>query len=104
MAEETADWETAFWEKGFHFANTVLVSSTVSLAAVPRRARSAKVVAPARQPSSQLSASQPAAIRTLAASRKGCLLDWTRIVPSTDVALDWPRRLTGSRRMAINRL
>jgi hypothetical protein len=49
MLEATADEE-----KGFHFANTVLVSSTVSPAAVPRRARKAKAVAPGRQPSREL--------------------------------------------------
>jgi hypothetical protein len=49
MLEATADEE-----KGFHFANTVLVSSTVSPAAIPRRALNAKVVAPDRHPSSQL--------------------------------------------------
>ena len=49
--------DTADEEKGFHFANTVLLSSTVSPAAAPSRARNAKAFAPARQPSSQLSTS-----------------------------------------------
>jgi hypothetical protein len=52
MLEDTADEEN-----GFHFANTVLVSSTVSPAAAPSRARNAKAVAPVLQPSSQQSGS-----------------------------------------------
>jgi len=52
MLEATADEEN-----GFQGANTVLVSSTVSPAAIPRRALNAKAVAPGRHPSSQLSGS-----------------------------------------------
>jgi len=48
---------TADEEKGFHFANTVLVSSTVSPEATPRRALNANAVDPGRHPSSQLSGS-----------------------------------------------
>jgi hypothetical protein len=83
MLEATADEE-----KGFHFANTVFVSSTVNPAAIPRRALNANAVDPGRHPSSQLSAWLPFAIKTLAASKKGCRLEETRIVPSGSDALD----------------
>ena len=96
MLEATADREN-----GFHFANTVLVSSTVSAAAVASHARKAKVVAPARHPSIQLSGSCPAAIRNLAASKNGCLLEATTTVPSGNEALDQPRLLTASRMILI---
>jgi hypothetical protein len=52
MLEETADGEN-----GFQGANTVLVSSTVSPAAMPRRALNAKAVAPGRPPSTQVAGS-----------------------------------------------
>jgi hypothetical protein len=44
-------------QKGFQGAKTVLVSLTVSRAAVPSRALNAKAFASGRQPSSQQSAS-----------------------------------------------
>lgn len=49
MLEATADAE-----KAFQSANTVLVSSTVSSAAIPRRALRANALAPDRHPSTQL--------------------------------------------------
>jgi hypothetical protein len=93
--------DTADGENGFQGANTVLVSSTVSPEATPRRALNANAVDPGRHPSSQLSGSLPAAIRTRAASRKACLLDLTRTVPSGNDALDRPRRLIVSRTILI---
>jgi hypothetical protein len=52
MLEETADGEN-----GFQAANTVLVSSTVSPAAISSRALRANALAPGRQPSTQLAVS-----------------------------------------------
>jgi len=49
--------DTADQENGFHRANTVLVSSTVSPAAMPSFPLKAKAAAPGRHPSSQLSGS-----------------------------------------------
>jgi hypothetical protein len=80
--------ETADKENGFHGAKMVRVSSTVSPAAIPSRARRAKEIPPFSQPSSQLSASCPNPIRTLAESKNGCLLDATRMVPSDRKARD----------------
>jgi hypothetical protein len=49
--------DTADGENGFHGANTVLVSSTVSRAAATRRALKANAVDPGLHPSSQMSGS-----------------------------------------------
>ena len=96
MLAETADKENAF-----HGTNMVLLSSTVSPAAIPRRARRAKEVPPSRQPSTQLLGSYPSPIRTLAESKNGCLLDATRIVPFGNDALDRPYLLIGLRNILI---
>ena len=89
MLEKTADGEN-----GFQGAKTVLVSSTVSPAAIARRALNANAVAPGRHPTTQLSGSCPAAIKTRDASKMGCRLEATRIVPSGSDALERPLRLT----------
>jgi hypothetical protein len=96
MLEEAADEQ-----KGFQGAKTVLVSSTVSPAAVRSRALNAKAVPPIRHPLIWVSASWPASIRTLAASKKGFRFEATRTVLSVNEALDRPLWLIGSRRILM---
>ena len=83
MSGDTADLEN-------HFAKTVLDSSTVRPAAMPKCARSAHFGEPGRLPSSQEPGDRPAAINTRAASRKGCRLDSTGMVPSGSDACELP--------------
>jgi hypothetical protein len=82
MLDETTDGENGFQE-----ATTKRASSTAGIAAVPRCARRAKAVV----------GSLPAAIRALAASRYGCLLEEMSAVSSGNEAPDRPLPLTGRR-------